>query len=288
MKPNLPHIDLLDYSVSKESFTLIYNQELELYSTTPVPNEKDLPGYYLSDAYISHTDSHQTLFDKLYQQIKKFTLLSKVKLIDSFKSPSRTLLDIGCGTGDFLAIAQSKGWQVVGVEPNENASKLAQTKLGSKVSIYENLNDLLEKKPLQRYSVITLWHVLEHIPNYDSYIAAIKEMLDPNGILIVAVPNFKAYDAKHYGKFWAAFDVPRHLWHFSQQSIQIIFSQHKMKVVAKKPMYFDSFYVSLLSEKYKKSKLGFFKAFWIGLVSNSIAIINNEYSSLIYVIQNKK
>ena len=288
MKPNKPNISLLDYSVSKESFSLIYNPDLELYATTPVPSIHDLPAYYKSDDYISHTDSNHSLFDKLYQQIKKHTLRSKLKLIDSYKVQNRNLLDIGCGTGDFLYTAQRKGWNIVGVEPNEKASALAQNKLGTDVSIFENLNDLLKNQTLQSFDVITLWHVLEHVPNYDEYISSIKKMLHPDGILIIAVPNYNAYDANYYGKFWAAYDVPRHLWHFSQNSMKIIFSQHELKVMHSKPMYFDSFYVSLLSEKYKNTKLHFIKAFWIGFFSNFKAMSNNEYSSLIYVIQIKK
>jgi len=288
LKPNKPNISLLDYSVSKESFSLIYNPDLELYATSPVPSIHDLPAYYKSDDYISHTDSNHSLFDKLYQQIKKHTLRSKLKLIDSYKVQNRNLLDIGCGTGDFLYTAQRKGWNIVGVEPNEKASALAQNKLGTDVSIFENLNDLLKNQTLQSFDVITLWHVLEHVPNYDEYISSIKKMLHPDGILIIAVPNYNAYDANYYGKFWAAYDVPRHLWHFSQNSMKIIFSQYELKVMHTKPMYFDSFYVSLLSEKYKNTKSHFIKAFWIGLVSNFKAIGNNEYSSLIYVIKNTK
>ena len=162
----------------------------------------------------------------------------------------------------------------------------------NKYNIYgENYNinllpieELFQLEPA-KYEVITLWHVLEHVPNLQEYISELKKLLKPNGVLIVAVPNFKSYDAEYYNEFWAAFDVPRHLWHFSKKSIDLLFSKHGMSVSKTLPMKFDSFYVSMLSEKYKTGKSNILRAFWIGLKSNIKAMSNNEYSSLIYVIK---
>lgn len=138
----------------------------------------------------------------------------------------------------------------------------------------------------QKFDVITLWHVLEHVENLESFIQSLKEHLKENGRLVIAVPNYKSFDAKYYGAFWAAFDVPRHLWHFSQTSIQQLFSKVSLNVIRVLPMKFDAFYVSLLSEKYKNGKMNIFKSFWIGFQSNRKAKKTSEYSSLIYILKN--
>jgi 2-polyprenyl-3-methyl-5-hydroxy-6-metoxy-1,4-benzoquinol methylase len=273
-----------DYTVSDQKFDLLYNIELEMLETSPQPKGDQLASYYESSDYISHTDSKKSLLDKIYQLVKKYALQNKLKLINSFKTSEKKLLDIGCGTGDFLFTCKKNGWNVVGVEPNKNAKSLAEIKLlNSKVSnIVADITELSSEK----FDVITLWHVLEHVPNLEEYIGKLKLLLKPNGVLVIAVPNFKSFDAQHYKQFWAAFDVPRHLWHFSKKSIKKLFANKQMNVEKMLPMKFDSFYVSLLSEKYKTGKSNFIKAFYIGLLSNLKATASKEYSSLIYIIKN--
>jgi 2-polyprenyl-3-methyl-5-hydroxy-6-metoxy-1,4-benzoquinol methylase len=273
-----------DYTVSDQKFDLLYNIELEMLETSPQPKGDQLASYYESSDYISHTDSKKSLLDKIYQLVKKYALQNKLKLINSFKTSEKKLLDIGCGTGDFLFTCKKNGWNVVGVEPNKNAKSLAEIKLlNSKVSnIVADITELSSEK----FDVITLWHVLEHVPNLEEYICKLKLLLKPNGVLVIAVPNFKSFDAQHYKQFWAAFDVPRHLWHFSKKSIKKLFANKQMNVEKMLPMKFDSFYVSLLSEKYKTGKSNFIKAFYIGLLSNLKATASKEYSSLIYIIKN--
>ncbi|HEY9169160.1 MAG TPA: class I SAM-dependent methyltransferase [Lutibacter sp.] len=273
-----------DYTVSSKNFDLLYHPSLEMLETFPQPKAEELSEYYESDDYISHTDSKETAVEKLYQIVKKYALTNKLKLINSFKTTDKNLLDIGCGTGDFLLICKNDGWKITGVEPNAKAKITAEKKLRNEEAseIYAEINQL---KIDSQFDVITLWHVLEHVPNLEIYILALKKLLKPNGILIVAVPNFKSYDANYYKQFWAAFDVPRHLWHFSKKSIQLLFAKQEMKVVKILPMWFDSFYVSLLSEKYKNGKGNFFKAFYIGLISNIKAMSSKEHSSLIYILK---
>jgi 2-polyprenyl-3-methyl-5-hydroxy-6-metoxy-1,4-benzoquinol methylase len=272
-----------DYSISGEEFRLVYDKDLDLYATQPQPSLENISKYYDSDVYISHTDSKKNLFDKVYQLVKNYTLSKKVKLINSFNTKEKNLLDIGCGTGEFLVTAKKNNWLVSGVEPNENARIRSEEKIG--VKVFSNLDELVLSGKKNYFDVISLWHVLEHVSDYNQYINQLKKLLKKDGVLIIAVPNYKSYDAKYYQEFWAAWDVPRHLWHFSQKAINQIFDAKKMNVIKILPMKFDSYYVSLLSEKYKKRKLGFIFAFYIGFLSNLKARSKNEYSSLIYLIK---
>lgn len=268
-----------DYSVSKETFSLLYNKEYDLLKTYPTPSLDVLGKYYESEDYISHTDSKRTLFEKLYHFVKVRAIKSKVALITKENSSKGNLLDIGAGTGDFLTEAKNQGWTTLGYEPNASAKTLAENK---GVVFTDDIFVL----PNASFDVITMWHVLEHVPNLEEYIANLKRLLKPGGTIIIAVPNYKSFDAHYYGRFWAAYDVPRHLWHFSKKSIQRLFSDHDLKLFHVKPMWFDSFYVSMLSEKYKTGKMSLIKGGFIGLRSNVSGIFKKEFSSHIYVIKN--
>ncbi|WP_338406984.1 class I SAM-dependent methyltransferase [uncultured Flavobacterium sp.] len=268
-----------DYSVSKETFDLYQDEVLDMLITFPQPSIEDLGKYYESVDYISHTDSKRSLFEKLYHFIKTIALNNKLDLINSLQPDKGKILDIGAGTGDFLSAAKKGGWQTIGVEPSEKAKAIAINKGVSfvdKTAVLEN----------NSFDVISMWHVLEHVPDLDKQIKELKRLLKPTGTLIIAVPNFKSFDAKHYGKFWAAYDVPIHFWHFSKTAIKLLFEKEEMKLEKVLPMKFDSFYVSLLSEKYKSGKMNFIKAFFIGLQSNLSAKKNFEYSSHIYLLKN--
>lgn len=278
------YLKVKDYSVSGESFELVYNKSFDFLETQPQPTLSRLPDYYKSDDYISHTDSQRTLFEKAYQFVKKIALKRKLKIIKSNSKEGKSLLDFGCGTGDFLKEAQKEGWTVFGIEPNEQARYIANRKTNNIVFNSEYIS----KFKKQSFDVITLWHVLEHLPNTKEQLSLFNKLLKPNGILIVAVPNYKSYDASYYKNYWAAFDVPRHLWHFSRTAINNLVSLENMKVIKTYPMFFDAFYVSLLSEKYKSGKMKLIPAFVIGSFSNMKAIITKEYSSLIYCIKKDK
>lgn len=276
-----PYISCVDYTVSRETFSILEDAETGLLVTSPRPEDDALGNYYESEAYISHTDAKTSITDKIYQTVKHFAINKKLDLVQSFETEGKNLLDVGCGTGDFLAICNKDGWTTLGVEPNSKARTIARNKSGSTV-----LGSITEIQD-QTFDVITLWHVLEHIPNLDKYTKMLRSLLKPNGILIIAVPNHKSYDARYYKEYWAAYDVPRHLWHFSQNAIVKLFEKINMCVVKIRPMYFDSFYVSLLSEKYKYGRQRFLKAFCIGLLSNFKALRTKEFSSLIYIIKNR-
>jgi len=276
------YLTVKDHSVSGEEFELLRNNEFGYLETSPQPSPEKLPDYYKSEDYISHTNTKRNLFEKAYHVVRNISLKRKLKLINSFLSEEKKLLDIGCGTGDFLQVAQQNNWAVSGIEPNYEARKIANTKTNN--SVY-NIEKLLEF-PQHSFHVITLWHVLEHLPNLNEHISILKSLLKKDGMLIIAVPNYKSYDANYYKNFWAAFDVPRHLWHFSQDSISKLFSNENMKVVRTLPLKFDSYYVSLLSEKYRSGWMNVFNAFQVGFLSNVKAKGTGEYSSLIYVIKN--
>ena len=274
-----PYLTCKDYMVSNTEFELVLDEKSDLLVTSPRPSLDVLGNYYKSETYISHTDSRKSLFDKIYQSVKKYTLNQKLKLINSFNTENKTILDVGCGTGDFLKVCKNANWNVTAVEPNTDARALAEKKLNTPI-----FTDLAQIQK-QQFDVITLWHVLEHVPNLNEYIAQLAKCLKPNGRLIIAVPNFQSYDAAYYKAFWAAYDVPRHLWHFSKKSIKLLFQKVALNVVTIKPMKFDAFYVALLSEKNKTGKSNPFRAFWIGLRSNYKAKAKMNYSSLIYILK---
>lgn len=273
-------IIIKDHSVSKETFSLLYNKEYDILKTHPTPSLEALPKYYESEDYISHTDGKRSLFEKIYHLVKRNAIKGKVSLLNKEQNSKGKLLDIGCGTGDFLVEAKNQGWSILGFEPNSDAKQLAANK---GVSFTEDIFAL----PENTFDAVTMWHVLEHVPNLEEYIANLKRIVKPNGTIIIAVPNYKSYDAKYYNRFWAAYDVPRHLWHFSKTSIKRLFSDVEMELKKVKPMWFDSFYVSLLSEKYKNGKMSFIKGFLVGLRSNVSGLFKNEFSSHIYIIKNK-
>jgi 2-polyprenyl-3-methyl-5-hydroxy-6-metoxy-1,4-benzoquinol methylase len=268
-----------DYSVSQEVFDLYHDEALDMLITHPQPSLENLGKYYESVDYISHTDSKRSLFEKAYHFVKGIALKNKLQLITAEQPSKGQLLDIGAGTGDFLLVAQNDGWKTIGIEPSQKAKTIAE---GKGISFVNDTTELAS----QSFDCITMWHVLEHVPDLDFQLKELKRLLKPAGTLIVAVPNFKSFDAKHYQNFWAAYDVPIHFWHFSKQSIQMLFQKENMALKKILPMKFDSFYVSLLSEKYKTGKMNFVKAFFIGLRSNWKGSQNKEYSSHIYVLKN--
>lgn len=269
------YITCKDYTVSGEKFSLILDSKMDLLLTTPKPAIKELPSYYKSEDYISHTDSKKSLTDRIYHSVKKRMLRKKLNWIETHFPEKGKLLDIGAGTGEFLLTAQNSGWEVKGIEPDENARFLAVQK---GIKLVPDSSDFKAEK----FDVITLWHVLEHVYDLEKQIQELESLLNRNGLLIIAVPNFKSYDAYYYKEHWAAFDVPRHLWHFSRSSFSKLFLNTSFSQFDEKPLWYDSFYVSLLSEKYKTKKNNFLKAAIIGLKSNLRAKKTLEYSSIVY------
>lgn len=267
-----------DFTLSQQEFELHYHQGLDMMVTYPRPQASELSQFYESEDYISHTDSRRSLFEKLYQLVKNYMIDTKLNWIQNEVPGKGDLLDIGAGTGDFLVRAKSNGWKVSGAEPSSKARSLTAKKglsLEQDTSQFETSS----------FDVITMWHVLEHVSDLEAQIQELDRLLKKDGTLIVAVPNFKSYDAKHYKEFWAAYDVPRHLWHFSETAISEIFSAQDFVLTSKKPLVFDAFYVSLLSEKYKTGKMNYLRGFYNGLLSNLKAGKTKEFSSAAYFLR---
>jgi ubiquinone/menaquinone biosynthesis C-methylase UbiE len=252
--------------------------------TYPAPTIDKIAPYYNFPDYISHTDVKEGFINKLYHKVRLKTLQQKTAWVQSlFTGHKGNLLEVGAGTGAFANAMSNKGWNVTALEPDALSRKRAFDNYGITLLPTENLYTLKDNS----YEVITLWHVLEHVHDLNGYLNSFHKLLKPNGRLIIAVPNYTSYDAKFYGSYWAAYDVPRHLYHFSPLAITALTNRFSMKIVQIKPMWFDSFYVSLLSEKYKASgTFGMIKAFLIGGMSNLFALKNNaKASSLIYEIK---
>jgi 2-polyprenyl-3-methyl-5-hydroxy-6-metoxy-1,4-benzoquinol methylase len=270
-----------DETVSKEYFEIWQCNNCRLRFTQDVPDEKNIGSYYQSSDYISHSNTSQGLVNKLYHTVRSFTLKSKRKLIEKSSGKKQgNLLDIGAGTGAFASTMKNSGWNVTALEPDATARANAQKDFGVELQPTENLFSLQPKT----FDVITLWHVLEHVHDLHKYLDTFFSLLVDGGTLIIAVPNYTSYDAQTYSDNWAAYDVPRHLYHFSPKSMQQLLTIHHFKLKQRKPMWFDSFYVSLLSEKYVSGKGNFIKAFANGAVSNLKCMGKpTNCSSIIYI-----
>jgi 2-polyprenyl-3-methyl-5-hydroxy-6-metoxy-1,4-benzoquinol methylase len=273
-------LEVKDFSVTGQLFSLLQCQECELRFTQDVPDASAIAPYYQFEQYISHTNTNKGLVNKLYQGVRKFTLRQKRKLIEKASGCNAgLLLDVGCGTGAFAASMQQAGWTVTALEPDAGARKIAMEQFGVQAVDSAQLYQL----PEAHYDVITLWHVLEHMHQLQQVIVQLRKLLKPSGQLIIAVPNYTSFDAVTFGEYWAAYDVPRHLYHFSPRSMRALLSAHQLVLTETFPMWFDSFYVSLLSTAYRSGRTDYAKAFLTGLASNLRALADTEKcSSIIY------
>jgi SAM-dependent methyltransferase len=274
-----------DYLVSREVFILVQCLECGFVFTNPRPALEDLPCYYKSGDYISHTDSRKSFFERVYGLVKRHMLRRKAQIINKLTQKKKfRILDYGCATGDLLLFLQNKGAIGLGYEPDAGARNKANLK---GVSVLSNDTELLTDNYRGKFDVITLWHVLEHIPDLQSKVKMFSELLGENGVIVVAVPEYKSYDAQYYGFKWAAWDVPRHLNHFERKSLTLLFEKNGFTLEKKYPLVFDSFYVSMLTEKNKHRRtFGMVRAFLIGFYSNFKALLGSRpYSSQIYVFR---
>lgn len=271
-----------DYTVSGETFAIVECNACSLRFTQNVPVEALISPYYQSENYISHTNTSKGLINRLYQAVRKRTLRQKRKLVERLAGKkSGQLLDVGSGTGAFVNEMKQHGWQVTGLEPDTHAATMAKQLYDIELKSINQFYHL----PADSFDVITLWHVMEHVHDLAAYVQQLKLLLKKDGKLFIAVPNYTSKDAAIYNEYWAAYDVPRHLYHFSPGSMKVLMENNGMKLLQHQPMWFDSFYISLLSSKYKNGKTNLVAAFVNGIRSNIKAISEvKRCSSLIYII----
>jgi 2-polyprenyl-3-methyl-5-hydroxy-6-metoxy-1,4-benzoquinol methylase len=271
-----------DYTVSGETFQVVECNSCTLRFTQDVPDAVSISPYYKSENYISHTNTSKGLINSLYQSVRKRTLKHKRQLIEKATGISKgNLLDVGSGTGAFVQEMNLHGWQVTGLEPDADARKVAKEINEAELT---DINQFY-KLPAATYDAITLWHVLEHVHELHPYIQQLKNLLKENGTIFIAVPNYTSKDAEVYKEHWAAYDVPRHLYHFSPKSMQVLLEKNGLKLKQHIPMWYDSFYISMLSSKYKNEKTNLVASFFNGLGSNIKAMGDvKRSSSVIYVI----
>lgn len=265
----------IDHTVSHKSFTIQACDECGFGFTNPRPNPEEIGTYYRSDDYISHTNAGQSLSDRIYQVVRKRTVRSKHKLISQYIQQG-AVLDYGCGTGNFLGYLRSKGYRTVGIEPSSIARAQAVALLGPTV-----VPTLRELEPDDRFQVITLWHVLEHVHDVRDTLRKLHSHAAPGTLLVIAVPDRESWDATHYGAQWAAYDVPRHLSHFRRKDIRRFLDETGFTVFDTRPMWFDAPYVSMLSEKHRGagSLVALVKGGILGCVSNLVAATTSRPTS---------
>ncbi|OFX79189.1 MAG: hypothetical protein A2X12_01940 [Bacteroidetes bacterium GWE2_29_8] len=273
----------VDFTTTKEVFEITKCNDCGFKFTNPRPNSDEILKYYDSPEYISHTNSNQGIINWTYQQVKKFSIENKYKLIRSFvKRKDFTILDIGCGTADFLKYCQTQGAKCSGVEPNPKAREYCINTNNINTFKEEDIDTFKNES----FDVITMWHVLEHVHTLNRRIEELNKLIKKDGIVIIALPNPESFDAIHYKQFWAGFDVPRHLYHFSSKNIIQLMEAANFNHIQTRPMVFDSFYVSLLSEKYINGKGNIIKAFCIGFFSYINSLFRaNKSSSQIYIFR---
>ncbi len=270
-----------DFFLTNEIFTLLHCEDCKLNYTNPIPSNLDK--YYETTEYLSHDTKNNGIVGKVYNYLRSWNLKHKYKIVTKYIKKGK-LLDIGCGTGELLYHFKSNGWAVKGVEPSNKARELAINNYKLDVLNLPQLKNLTQEK----FDVVSMWHVLEHVPDISNRLAIFSQLIKDDGIGIIAVPNFNAPDSKYYGKIWAALDVPRHLFHFTKESLRIILAKNNLKIIESHPMKLDAFYVSLLSEKYLHHKLVWIRAAIRGLLSNIKAKKDNNYSSMIFVVKKQK
>jgi 2-polyprenyl-3-methyl-5-hydroxy-6-metoxy-1,4-benzoquinol methylase len=271
-----------DFTVSHEQFKLVQCIDCEFIFTNPRPSIETIGKYYQSTEYISHTNSKKGLQNKIYQWVRQKSIKDKLSWIEKLNIKQKSILDYGCGTGEFLSAAKVGGWRAKGLEINKDARELALSNY--QLEVYEP--SYLEKFNNEEFGVITLWHVLEHIHDLKKTVKQFKRCLIQDGILVIAVPNIEASEASYYGKFWAAYDVPRHLYHFSKKAIKDLIEPEGFKLIETRSLFFDPFYISLLSQKYKYGWSNPVSAFYQGInttIKGKKEIEKN--SSLLYIFK---
>lgn len=271
-----------DFFLTQEEFSLDQCSTCNFVFTNPIPTLSSLSKYYDSPDYLSHTANSYSIKGEIYKIFRRINIKKKFKYVDHL-AKGKSILDIGCGTGELLNYFQKMGWDTMGIEPNPSARTFAKKSYQLQIYDEESLSNLKENS----FNVISMWHVLEHVPDLSGRMEQVKRLLQKDGLLLIALPNLDSPDAIKYGPHWAGLDVPRHLYHFTQETFEVLLKAHNMELIRSIPMKFDAYYVSLLSENYLKKSLAFIPALLNGFRSNFRARKENNYSSMIFVIKLK-
>ena len=267
------HLEVVDHFLTKEKFKIQKTSVPGLLQTTPAPTKEGIIKYYKSERYISHDSSKKGVFFFFYRFLRSVNFYTKYRFLSSPKN-NRNVLEFGSGEGYFLNKLKKRGIKACGVDPSVTTSL---------TTVYKSI--FAEQLNSQKFSHITAWHSIEHVHELEKTISRMYDLLDDKGTIIVAVPNYLSFDARYYKRFWAAYDVPRHLWHFDKKSLKEVFENKGFKLVKSSPMILDAYYVSLLSESYKKSTFKILKSIFVGTISNTLALFTKEYSSNIFVFK---
>lgn len=274
------HLWVKDLFLTQEPFEIHECMKCGLLFTEPRPKPEEIGKYYESKEYYSHQENKKGFIPKIYESVKKVNLRHKRKLATEGMKAG-TLLEIGCGVGDFLHEMEQNGWNCTGIEPSKEAKAIAKNRVKAKLLDPNEIATLEDES----FDLITLWHVLEHVDNLKEEVMHLQRLLKKGGCLVLALPNFKSADAEFYKEYWAAYDVPRHLNHFCRESINNIFKTTKLKLKKTDKLVWDAYYISYMSEKYKNHTLPLLKGAMKGLISNSKARKSGEWSSLVYVLE---
>lgn len=273
-----------DFFLSGETFHICECTFCGFLFTNPRPDKTEILKYYESSEYLSHDSSQNGILTGLYRLTRKNNIRKKYRLVKKF-SNGKKILDLGCGTGEFIHYCSAKGFQAMGIEPIEKARSFGVHKLKQDIRPESALHDI----PPDNFDVITLWHVLEHVHDLNNRMLQLKTILKQGGVVLIAVPNSNSWDAKKYREYWAAYDLPRHLYHFNMKTLANLIDKNNFKLLEIVPMKYDAYYISLLSEKYKSGKRNFLPAIFSGFRSNIFAKKNNNnYSSIIFIAENLK
>lgn len=274
------HLELKDLFLTHEPFKILECKECGLLYTTPRPNKDEIGRYYKSEEYYSHQENKEGFIPKVYEKVKSVNLKNKYGIATEGKEKGKAL-DIGCGVGDFLHTMEQHGWDCTGVEPSEDAKVIAKKRIKGQLLSSEEQENL----PDSSFDIITMWHVLEHVDDIRWQIQQLHRLCKPGGRIIIALPNYKSYDGQYYKAEWAAYDVPRHLNHFNKETLIKILEESGLRNVKTEKLVWDAYYISYMSEKYRKHSIPLLRGAFRGLVSNCKARKTGEWSSLVYVFE---
>lgn len=274
------HLELKDLFLTQEPFKILECKECGMLYTTPRPNKDEIGRYYKSEEYYSHQENKEGFIPKVYEKVKSVNLKNKYGIATEGKEKGKAL-DIGCGVGDFLHTMEQHGWDCTGVEPSEDAKVIAKKRIKGQLLSSEEQENL----PDSSFDIITMWHVLEHVDDIRWQIQQLHRLCKPGGRIIIALPNYKSYDGQYYKAEWAAYDVPRHLNHFNKENLIKILEESGLRHVKTEKLVWDAYYISYMSEKYRKHSIPLLRGAFRGLVSNCKARKTGEWSSLVYVFE---